>query len=52
MASSIMLVQDDEKLLAGVRDQGTEGGQRGLLDNFDDPEGYYTFRVRSVPKTR
>lgn len=32
-------------LLAGKREQGAEGGKRGLLDNYDDVEGYYNFKV-------
>ncbi len=41
-----MSLQVDVDLLAGKREQGPEG-KRGLLDNYDDVEGYYNFQVCS-----
>jgi hypothetical protein len=40
-----LLMQVDVDLLAGKREEKTEGGRRGLLDNYDDVEGYYNFQV-------
>ena len=45
-----ILLQVDDKVFAGSPGRGGNGAvgpatKRGLLDNYDDAEGYYNFQV-------